>query len=139
VRPIGMLAAIRTEIPFVLTFYSGAHSSRLRQAVRGAQLSILKPLLSRADRLIGVSEYEAQFFSHHMGLTAERFAVVPNGASLPQPSEPAPPVNPYLILSVGRLEQYKGHHRAIAAFPALLQRVPAARLQIVGSGAYEAE
>ena len=139
VPPIGMLAAIRREIPFVLTFHSGGHSSRLRNAVRGAQLLILKPLLSRADRLIGVSEYEAQFFSHHMGLTAERFAVVPNGASLPQPSEPAPPVNPYLILSIGRLEQYKGHHRAIAAFPALLQRVPAARLQIVGSGPYEAE
>src|ERR1700733_6161120 len=35
---IGMLAAIRRGIPFVLTFHSGGHSSRLRNAIRGAQI-----------------------------------------------------------------------------------------------------
>jgi glycosyltransferase involved in cell wall biosynthesis len=139
VPPIGMLAAIRRGIPFVLTFHSGGHSSPLRKAIRGAQVSTLKPLLTRADRLIGCSEYEAEFFSQQLGVDRDRFVVVPNGASLPPPSDPRPAVDPHLILSIGRLEQYKGHHRAIAAFPALLQRLPDARLQIVGSGPYEAE
>jgi glycosyltransferase involved in cell wall biosynthesis len=137
--PIGMLAAIRRAIPFVLTFHSGGHSSRLRNAIRGIQISILKPLLAHADQLIGVSGYEAGFFIQQTGLGLERFVIVPNGASLPPPSDPPPAVNPHLILSVGRLERYKGHHRAIQAFPALLRRVPDARLQIVGSGPYEAE
>jgi glycosyltransferase involved in cell wall biosynthesis len=139
VPPIGMLAAIRTGIPFVLTFHSGGHSSRLRNAIRSTQIALLKPLAARADYLIGVSGYEAEFFSQKMGLAPERFAIVPNGASLPPPSDPPPVMDPHLILSVGRLEYYKGHHRAVEAFPALLQRVPDARLQIVGSGPYETE
>ena len=139
VPPIGMLAAIRRRIPFILTFHSGGHSSQWRNAIRGTQLLILKPLLARADQLIGVSRYEAEFVSVRTGLSPERFAIVPNGAALPPPSDPASAVNPHLILSVGRLERYKGHHRAIEAFPALLQRVPEARLQIVGTGPYEAE
>jgi glycosyltransferase involved in cell wall biosynthesis len=139
VPPIGMLAAIRHGIPFVLTFHSGGHSSRLRNAIRGAQISVLKPLVMRADRLIGVSEYEAEFFSQRMRLSPDRFVVIPNGASLPPPSDPPPAVDPNLILSVGRLEYYKGHHRVIEAFPVLLKRVPEARLQIVGSGPYETE
>jgi glycosyltransferase involved in cell wall biosynthesis len=139
VPPIGMLAAIRRGIPFVLTFHSGGHSSRLRNAIRGTQIALLKPLAARADYLIGVSGYEAEFFSQQMGLAPGRFAIVPNGASLPPPSDPRPVMDPHLILSVGRLEHYKGHHRAVEAFPALLKRVPAARLQIVGSGPYETE
>jgi glycosyltransferase involved in cell wall biosynthesis len=139
VPPLGMLAAIRKGIPFVLTFHSGGHSSSLRNAIRGIQLLILKPLFTRADRLIGVSGYEAELFAQQMGLDRERFVVVPNGASLPPPSDPHPAVDRHLILSMGRLEHYKGHHRVIQAFPALLQQLPNARLQIVGTGPYEAE
>jgi len=139
VPPIGMLAAIRRRVPFVLTFHSGGHSSRLRNAIRGMQACLLKPLVAHAGRLIGVSEYEAEFFSRQMGLDRERFVVVPNGAALPRASDPLPPINPRLILSVGRLEHYKGHYRAIEAFPTLLKRMPDARLQIVGTGPYETE
>ncbi len=35
--PLGMLGAIRARVPFVLTFHSGGHSSRLRNAVRRIQ------------------------------------------------------------------------------------------------------
>lgn len=139
VAPVGMLAASRRGIPFVLTFHSGGHSSGLRNSVRGLQQTILAPLASRASRLIGVSEFEADYFSHKMKVARARFSVVPNGASLPPPSDPPPPLDPHLVLSVGRLERYKGHHRAIEAFPTLLRSVPDARLQIVGSGPYEAE
>jgi glycosyltransferase involved in cell wall biosynthesis len=48
-------------------------------------------------------------------------------------------VDPHLIVSGGRLERYKGHHRAIAALPELIRRLPDARLHVVGTGPYEGE
>lgn len=138
VVPIGLLAAVRGGLPFVLTFHSGGHSSRLRNSVRSTQHALLRPLIGRAARLIGVSEFEANFFSARMGVPRERFVVIPNGAAMPSPSRDVK-VDPHLIVSGGRLERYKGHHRAIAALPALIRRIPDARLHIVGTGPYEAE
>ena len=139
VAPIAMMAAIRRSIPFVVTFHSGGHSSWLRNSIRGIQRQVLAPMVRRADHLIGVSRFEADFFSRTMGLDRAKFSVIPNGAELPTPSDPPPAKEPHLILSVGRLEKYKGHHRVIEAFPRLLQRVPDARLKIIGSGPYEQE
>jgi glycosyltransferase involved in cell wall biosynthesis len=136
--PIGLLAAVRRDVPFVLTFHSGGHSSPLRNALRRPQHAMLAHLVARASRLIAVSRYEAEFFSRRMRLDHARFAVVPNGASLPPPSTRSGH-DRNLVVSIGRLERYKGHHRVIAAFPELLRRVPEARLQIVGSGPYERE
>lgn len=138
VAPIGLLAAIRAAIPFVLTFHSGGHSSRLRNAIRGTQQALLRPLVTRAARLIGVSEFEASFFSARMRVPRERFVVIPNGAAMPCVSADVE-VDPHLIVSVGRLERYKGHHRAIAALRELIGRVPDARLHVVGAGPYEGE
>ncbi|MFD2058418.1 glycosyltransferase family 4 protein [Mesorhizobium calcicola] len=138
VAPIGMLAAVSGDLPFILTFHSGGHSSRLRNAVRGTQHALLRPLVARAARLIGVSEFEASFFSARMGVPRERFVVIPNGAAMPARS-PGVKVDPHLIVSGGRLERYKGHHRAIAALPELIRRVPDVRLRIVGTGPYEGE
>jgi glycosyltransferase involved in cell wall biosynthesis len=138
VVPIGLLATLRRDLPFVLTFHSGGHSSRLRNAVRRTQHALLRPLISKAARLIGVSDFEADFFSARMGVPRESFAVIPNGAAMPTPSSNVT-VEPNLIVSSGRLERYKGHHRAIAAMPELLRRMPDARLHIAGGGPYECE
>lgn len=138
VPPIGLCAAIRRGIPFVLTFHSGGHSSPLRDRVRGVQSRLLAPLVARAGRLIGVSDYEAEFFSGRTGIARDRFTVVPNGAGLPRPSNPGAGKDENLIISIGRLERYKGHHRVIRAMPLLLRCRPAAMLKIIGSGPYEA-
>ena len=46
---------------------------------------------------------------------------------------------PGRIVSVGRVERYKGHHKAIEALPHLLETHPEAHVQVLGSGPYEPE
>jgi glycosyltransferase involved in cell wall biosynthesis len=140
VSPLAMLAAVRAKRPFIVTFHSGGHSSRLRTHLRGVQHGGLRPLLARAERLIGVSRFEAEFFRRRLRLPAERFVVIPNGAHLPEvPAVTRRPATGPLIVSVGRLERYKGHQRVIAALPHVLAECPETRLRIVGSGSYETE
>jgi glycogen synthase len=137
VAPLAMFAAWRAGIPYVVTFHSGGHSSSVRNMLRWLQRLLLKPLLTRATQLVGVSQFEADFFASHLGIKRERFVVIPNGAHLPQLSQPVSP-EPYpLIVSSGRLERYKGHQHVLAAFAKVLQRRSDARLRIAGSGPYE--
>jgi glycosyltransferase involved in cell wall biosynthesis len=140
VAPMAMLAARRLNVPYVLTFHSGGHSSRIRQALRGVQRGVLRPLLLGAERLIAVSQFEIDHFSRLLRVPPEGFELIQNGGRLPfiSRAERPDPDRP-LILSVGRLERYKGHHRLIAALPHVREQFPAARLRIVGRGPYEAE
>jgi glycosyltransferase involved in cell wall biosynthesis len=140
VTPLALLAARRAKIPFILTFHSGGHSSRARNAVRGIQRRILRPLLAPAARLIGVSQFEADFFHRHLQLPGAQFVIIPNGSQLPRVEEQSEPAEPGpLLVSVGRLEQYKGHQRIIQALPHILAECPDARLRIAGTGPYEGE
>jgi glycosyltransferase involved in cell wall biosynthesis len=137
VAPLAMAAAIRRGIPFVITFHSGGHSSRLRNSLRRLQHALLRPLIMRADQLVAVSDFEADFFSNRLRIAREHFAVIQNGARLPKPGPACSRDRGLLIVSIGRLERYKGHHRAILAFSELAQRMPQAHLRILGEGPYE--
>ena len=140
VAPLAMAAAKRARLPFVVTFHSGGHSSRLRNALRFPQHLVLGPLVRSASQIIGVSQYEATFFGRRMGLGRDKIVVVPNGGDLPRLA-PAMARNDdkQLIVSIGRLVRYKGHQRAIEAMPHVLRRLPDARLHILGEGPYEGE
>ncbi len=140
VPPLAMISAAQAGIPYMLTFHSGGHPSTTRNRLRGAQRQALRPLLSRARKLVAVSHFEARFFSETLHIPAEHFVTIRNGAAMAPPSKPVriDPQKP-LILSVGRLERYKGHHVLIDALPFVLREVPGARLQIVGAGQYEPE
>jgi glycosyltransferase involved in cell wall biosynthesis len=140
VPPAGMLGAIRTKTPFVLTFHSGGHPSAARTRLRGPQRRVLAPLLRHAKRLIAVSRFEAEFFPRTLNIPESRFVTIPNGAEMlpPDPGVDADDAHP-LITSAGRLEKYKGHHRLIEVLPLILRAVPEARLRIAGAGQYEDE
>jgi glycosyltransferase involved in cell wall biosynthesis len=138
VPPLAMLAALLRRRPFVLTFHTGGSSSPLRARARGLQWRLLAPLLRRAAALVAVSEYEAEVFEGVLAMAPGTIQVIRNGGSLPAPAHPVRR-EPGLVLSTGRLERYKGHHRAIEALPHLIERHPDARLRILGSGPYEAE
>lgn len=138
VPPIAQLAAIRKKAPFVMTFHSGGHSSDFRNLIRGVQREVLRPLIKRADKLIGVSEFEADLFSRTLRIPREKFIVVPNGAEI-EPGEESSALDPAspLIVTIGRLERYKGHHRVIRAFAEVLKTRPGARLRVLGEGPYK--
>lgn len=139
VAPIAMLAAYRAGIPYVVTFHSGGHPSRWRNSLRGLQRWLLRPLLTRAQKLIGVSDFEAEFFQERLHHPRHHFVTISNGSYLPKP-EPSQRANDRtLIVSVGRLERYKGHQRTIMALPEVARQYPDVHLRIIGGGPYEPE
>ena len=133
VAPLAMAAAARAGIPYVVTFHSGGHPSRLRNRLRGVQRLLLRPWLRRARRLIAVSRFELKLFQRDLRLSASRFVLIRNGSEMPAPRTHRT-ASGALVVSSGRLEAYKGHGRLVAAWPALLQRIPSARLRILGDG-----
>lgn len=136
VAPLTMFAARRASIPYVVSFHSGGHSARLRRMARGVQRLVLHPGFSGASRLIAVSSFELDLFRRSQHLASSRYTLIRNGSSMPPPSTVADDDAP-VVLSVGRLERYKGHHRLIAAWPYVLEHRPTARLRILGVGPYE--
>ncbi len=137
VGPLAMLAAWRSRLPYVVTFHAGGHSSRLRNAIRPVHVSLLRPLLARADRLVALTRFEIDDYHRRLQVPRDRFVLIPNGSDLPRATTPPPSSGTALIASIGRLERYKGHHRVLAALPHVLLRRPDVRLWIAGSGPYE--
>ncbi len=137
---VAMLTAKAAGIPYMLTFHTGGHSTSWRNKIRDVQWQVLRPLLKDAVKLVGVSQFEANYFRHLLRIPAERFTVIPNGASLPEHQpELLKTDTSSLIISVGRLEKYKGHHRLITALPFIRMQQPDAHLLILGAGPYEKE
>jgi glycosyltransferase involved in cell wall biosynthesis len=140
VAPLAMAAALQAGLPYVVTFHGGGHSSRFRNALRRGQHFTLRPLLKRAERLVAVAEFEIAYFASRLGISEDKFVLIPNGADLPSvPDAPLSGKNGTTIASVGRLERYKGHHRILAALPHILRRRPDTRLWIAGTGPYAGE
>ena len=133
---LAMLSARQVGIPYLVTFHTGGHSSRLRNAMRTTQWRLAGPLLRNAVSLIAVSRFEATSLTRHAHLGDKPVIVIRNGGTLSSPRAGTVPI-PGRIVSSGRLERYKGHHRVIEALPHVMREVPEAHLLILGSGPYE--
>ncbi len=133
---VGMIAARAAGLPYLLTFHTGGNSSGLRNQIRSTQWKVLAPLLRGADRLVAVSRFERGLFQRATGIPADHFVVIRNGGSLP-PAPPEVTVVPGRLISIGRLERYKGHHRAIEALAVLRRIDDRAHLVVLGTGPYE--
>lgn len=138
VAPAALAAARRAGIPTVLTFHTGGHSSALRNSLRPLQWRLLAPLLRSTAALVAVSDYERQTFAAVLGNTDGAIRLIRNGCEpLPVDDCAEKPEGSPLLVSVGRLERYKGHHRILGALPTILAQASNARLVLVGSGPYE--
>lgn len=133
---IAMISARRAGIPYLVTFHTGGHSSRLRNAMRTSQWWLAGPLLRNAASLVAVSDFEAASLRRHAHLGDKPVRVIRNGGALPPPRAGTVAL-PGRIVSSGRLERCKGHHRVIEALPHVMREVPQAHLLILGSGPYE--
>jgi glycosyltransferase involved in cell wall biosynthesis len=98
----------------------------------------LRPLLARAARLVAVARFEIDQYGEALGIPPERFVLIPNGTDV-DVGEVADADGSATLATIGRLERYKGHDRVLAAFPAVLEARPDARLLVVGKGPYEKE
>ncbi|MEL6985806.1 MAG: glycosyltransferase family 4 protein, partial [Actinomycetota bacterium] len=147
VAPLALWAAQRKGIPTALTFHSGGHSSRFRNMARPFHARAMAPLMRRCKLLIGVSDWETSLFSERLGVEPGRIQTIPNGVSPSTAAETAAvttadlPFGPNAsdgphLLSIGRLQRYKGHQRIIQAMPRLLQADPRIRLTVIGQGPY---
>lgn len=135
---LAMIAARRQNIPYVVTLHTGGHSSGLRRRLRATQWRALGSLLRDAAVIIAVSRYEQQTFQRTCSLDSNCFKIIRNagGFSADSDSDRSETI-PGRIVSSGRLERYKGHHRIIEALPIVQRSIPCATLHILGSGPYE--
>jgi glycosyltransferase involved in cell wall biosynthesis len=138
VAPAALAAARHSGTPTVLTFHTGGNSSALRNFIRPLQWKILGPLLRSTDALVAVCEYERRTFARALGVDESSIRLIRNG-SQPLPIDASAPVTQGdpLVLSIGRFEEYKGHHRILRAMPDILRQAPGARLELIGSGPFE--
>jgi glycosyltransferase involved in cell wall biosynthesis len=134
---LAMRAAARANIPYVLTFHTGGSSLLSRRVMRSTQWRALGPLLRRSSQMVAVSRFEQRLFARSTGVSEDRIKVIRNGAGLPIANSETVPV-PGRIVSCGRLERYKGHHRVMKLLPRIQRQLPEAHLHILGSGPYEA-
>jgi glycogen synthase len=143
VLPVAIVAARRARLPYVITLHSGGHSSALRRFLRVLAWNALGNWIRASERLIAGSNFERHTFSRLLAVPPEEFSVIPSGVDLSDASRP-PRENcrfeirsEPLILSVGRLERYKGHDRIVRALPGVAAHHPDVKLIIVGSGPQE--
>jgi glycosyltransferase involved in cell wall biosynthesis len=135
---MAMLAARRAGVPYLVTFHTGGHTLRHRNALRSAQWRMIGPLLRDAVSLVAVSRYEAKTMLAQARLGDKSVAVIRNGGTMPAPAA-GTSVIPGRIVSPGRLEHYKGHHRVIEALPYIIKENPDAHLIVLGRGPYESQ
>ena len=145
--PTACLCAISKRIPFVLTFHGGGHPQAWRTRLRPLHLRLMAPIFSRAQSLIATAEFEPAAYSKLLGVSREKFDYVPNGADLPSRVNPTGLCQQKpeelgatkTILSIGRLERYKGHQHAIEGIALLNKRAPGYKLHILGDGPFRDE
>ena len=135
---LAMRAAVRVKLPYAVTFHTGGHTLRHRNALRSIQWRLIGPMLRKADSLIAVSRFEAEQLAAQARLGDRPISIIRNGGTLPTPP-PGTQAVPGRIVSPGRLERYKGHQRVIEALPHVMRQVPEAHLVVLGQGSYEAE
>lgn len=106
--------------------YRDSRLATLPVAVRNGRGLASNALLTRADRLIALSDYAADTF-RRFGLPGARLVTVPNGVSDSAGAAQPPPVQ-RRWLAVGRLRAEKGFAELLRGWPA------GQRLDIVGDG-----
>ncbi|WP_305785149.1 glycosyltransferase family 4 protein [Symbioplanes lichenis] len=127
---------------FVFTpHYHGTGHSALRSALHRPYRLVGRQIVGRAGRVVCVSAAEQALLLRHFPEAAGRCVVVPNGIRRPDPAPDltrhhwAAEIRRSDLVTVGRLESYKGVDHAITALAGLPGRT---RLHVLGEGPHRA-
>ena len=89
----------------------------------------MRPLLARAARLIATADWEVDYYLRDCsGCPPIASPSYPTAATCPRSPSLRLGKDGTLIVSVGHLERYKGHHRVLASTSGVIDEVPDARL-----------
>ncbi|MEU9116996.1 glycosyltransferase family 4 protein [Streptomyces sp. NPDC048483] len=127
---LGLLSCWAAQGPIVATF----HTSNPRSRAMIAAYPILQPALEKISARIAVSEYARRTLVEHLGGDA---VVIPNGVDVDffARAEPKPEWQGRTIGFIGRIDEpRKGLPVLMKALPAILTKVPDARLLVAGRG-----
>lgn len=123
--------------------------SGIRVAEKGSRWHLWLDWLTNwlVDINVCVSQAVADFSRESGGLDSQKLRVIPNGVDYERfaDAEPADlttlgiPHECQVIITVGRLDEQKGHRFVIEAMPAVLRQQSDARLLIVGKGPLQNE
>ncbi len=108
------------------------------EGLRSEPLAPIKMRLDRIaarrfDRIVAISGSVQRFLAQECGHPPEKLTTIPpgwEGEPLLRPTRSRPPT----IICVAGLRPEKGHHVLLSALPLVLERVPDARLVLVGDG-----
>lgn len=125
---VSMVALARAKAPCVATFHTTASTTRVYRTAAVA----LKPLWRKLAVRIAVSEQAARTVERVFG---DPVRVIPNGIDIGRfDAVGARAAASKTILFFGRLERRKGVRILVEAFARLKERVPEARLVVLGDG-----
>jgi glycosyltransferase involved in cell wall biosynthesis len=133
----GYTAPLTVAAPVVLTVHDVSFFARpewfsFREGARRRWLTAWS--VRRARRVITDSRFSKSEIARHVGIAEERITVIPlgieraSGSRIPDPGSQRDP----LVLFVGSIFARRRVDRLIEAFDMVAERVPAARLEIVG-------
>jgi glycosyltransferase involved in cell wall biosynthesis len=126
-------AAVTGCRPLVFTpHYHGTGHAALRRLLHRPYRRAGAAIFRRASHVICVSEAEAALVRQHFPADGRRVTVIPNGVDVATLRAATPyPEDRTVILSVGRLEQYKNLH---LVFEALAHLDDTCVLRVIGDG-----
>lgn len=119
----------KTEVPLVVSFRGKDATS-----IGGNYKKKLQKLWRDAALFLPVCRFLAEKISEH-GCPSEKIRILYGGVDLDRFHYRKPRQQEQVeILSIGRLVEKKGHHLLIDAFARIKERVPGARLTVIGKG-----
>jgi glycogen synthase len=132
------------RVPFIVRLHAPVavgevFDRHLPESVRRAVRLYERRFLRKATHLSAPSESAWRIMSREMGIEDIPVTVLPNPPTYnPTEVEPSVPeeTDPNLILFVGRITKWKGVHLLVQAMPHVLERHPAARLELIGTDAF---
>ncbi len=129
---VSMLAVFVRELaPARPAFVATVHTVLTRHAPEF--VSIARRMILESGAVTGVSSAVAHDVASFVPEARDRLSIVSNGITVPELEDRAP-LDPPIVLCVGRLAPEKGFDQAIAAFALLAAQHPTAVLEIAGVG-----